>query len=191
MQTTQRLYNFARNKYITFLAIVFEVLLIITCILCADAFVEEVLKTQTMLATHVPLKYAIGALLGLQYLIAIAEVFASFREDRRGFTLPIVFIPGGIVLRAVLMAALELIVIAFKLIAYFLSVLLEFFFQICRLDKIMGTAHFVDGIDRKLEFFEICVNRVYNFLYFHKIHANASVFSSVFNGSLSLWCINH
>ena len=191
MQTTQSLYNFARNKYITFFAIVFEVLMLVTFILLADVFVEEVLHIPTMLATHVPLWYAVGALLGLQYLIAIFEVIASFREDRRGITIPIVFLPGGIVLRVAIMVTLEVIVIAFKLLAYFISVLLEFFFQIVRLDKIMGTAHFVDRIDRKLEPMEILVNRIYNLLYFHKIHANSSVFSSVFNGSLSFWCINH
>ena len=191
MRSSQSLYNFARNKYITFFAIVFEVLTLVTFILLADVFVEEVLHIPTMLATHVPLRYAAGTLLGLQYLIAIFEVIASFREDRRGFTLPIVFVPGGIVLRAAIMAVLALLVITIKLLAYFISVLLEFFFQIFRLDKVMGTAHFVDAIDRRLEIFEICVNRVYNFLYFHKIHANSSVFTSVFNGSLSLWCINH
>lgn len=185
------LYKFARNKFVTFLAMLFELLMLIACILLADALVEEVFHIQTMLATHMPLSLAIAIVLALQYLIAVLEVFASYREDRRGFTLPIVFLPGGIILRTVFMTVLDLCLISFKLVAYFLSVLLEFVFQIFRLDKFLGTAHFVDAVDRMLEPLDIFVNHIYNFLYFHKIHANASIFSSFFNGSLSFWCINH
>ncbi|MBQ9242770.1 MAG: hypothetical protein IJ165_06050 [Proteobacteria bacterium] len=185
------LYKFARNKLITFLAMLFELLMLIACILLADALVEEVFHIQTMLATHMPLNLAIAIVLALQYLIAVLEVFASYREDRRGFTLPIVFLPGGIILRTAFMTVLELCLISFKLVTYFLSVLLEFALQIFRLDKLIGSAHLVDAVDRKLEPFDIFVNHIYNFLYFHKIHANASIFSSFFNGSLSFWCINH
>ncbi|MBR4985565.1 MAG: hypothetical protein IKY83_07495 [Proteobacteria bacterium] len=186
-----RLYQIARNKYITLIAIILEILMLVSCILLADALIEEVLHIQTMLATHVPLKATVIAVLALQYMIAITEFLASFREDRRGFTLPIVFFPGGIILRAVIMAILALVVIAYKLCVYFVSVLFQFVFQILRIDKHVGTAHQVDAVDRHLEPLEIWVNRVYNRFYFHKIHANSSVFTTVFNGSLSLWCINH
>ena len=82
-------------------------------------------------------------------------------------------------------------VVALKLLVYFLSVLTAFATQILRIDKWCSTAKWVDFVDRFLEPIEYGVNRLYNWLYFNKIRANSSVFTSMFNGSLSFWCINH
>lgn len=184
-------YELAGDKRITISAIVLEVLMLIACALLADAIIENIFKIQLLFSEPVSIEKTACAVLVLQYLIAAIELIARHRDDQRGFTLPIVFLPGGIVLRTAAMFILELVVIFLKLAVYFISVLFSFVFQVFRIDKIFNTALFVDKTDHLLEPAEICVNKIYNLLYYHKIRANTSVFTSVFNSSLSLWCINH
>ncbi len=184
-------YELAEDKRITIVAIIFEILMVVACLLLGDAIVEEYLKIQTLFAQPVPIKASAIAVIVLQYLIVVIEMIARHRGDQRGLTIPLVFLPGGIVLRTLIMIVCEAAVIVFKLLSYFISVLLAFVFQSCRLDKLMGTSKLVDLTDTILEPLETGVNKLYNLLYFHKIRANTSVFTSVFNGSLSLWCINH
>ncbi len=197
-------YELAGDKRITVAAIIAEVAMVVVCVLLGDAIIEYIhnlppqmpvakffAPIQSPIASHAPLMVCIIVFLVLQYIIAALEMIVRFRDDQRGFTLPIVFIPGGILIRTILMAVLELLVIVFKLLIYFVSVLLSFIFQILHISKILGTGHIVDAADQTLEPIEILVNKLYNLLYFHKIHANSSVFTSVFNCSLSFWSINH
>lgn len=185
------LYQLACDKRITISAVVLEILMVLACILLGDAVAQQVLEIPTMLDNHVSVRMAVVIVLVLQYLLVGIEMVARFREDRRGFTLPLVFLPGGIVLRTAFMAVLTVVVVALKLLVYFVSVLFAFIFQIFRVDRLFNTAFLVDGADRVLEPLELGVNHVYNALYFHKIRANTSVFTAIFNGSLSFWCINH
>ncbi|MBQ9394251.1 MAG: hypothetical protein IJU23_01890 [Proteobacteria bacterium] len=184
-------YELAGDKRITIAAVILEVLMLISCALLTDAIIEYVFKVQLLFTEPVSIEHTSIAVLVLQYLIVTIELIARHRDDQRGLTIPIVFLPGGIIVRTVTMIILELLVITFKLLAYFISVLLSFVFQIFHVDKFLNTAALVDVTDRYLEPLEILVNKVYNLLYFHKIRANTSVFTSVFNGSLSFWCINH
>lgn len=184
-------YQLACDKRITVAAILFEAAMIVACVLLADAFVESILHIQTMLATHVSLLTSVIAVLVLQYLIAATELIARYRDDKRGFTFPLALIPGGLILRTLIMFCAECIVVIIKLAAYFLSVLFAFATQILRIDKKIGTSTLVDALDHVLEPIETGVNKLYNALYFHKIKPNTSVFTAVFNSSLSFWCINH
>lgn len=184
-------YELAGDKRITLAAVVFEVLMLVFCALLADSIIENVFKIPLLFAEPVSIEVSAVCVFVLQYLILITELIARHRDDQRGFTLPLVFLPGGIILRLLIMLCVEAVVIVFKLIVYFLSVLFSFVFQILHVDKKFGTAGVVDLTDHILEPVEIRVNKLYNLLYFHKIRANSSVFTSVFNGSLSLWCINH
>lgn len=184
-------YELAGKKRITFAAVIFEVLMLISCALLADSIIENIFKIQLLFAEPVSMKAAGCAVLILQYLILCIEMIARYRDDQRGITLPLVFLPGGIILRTAFMFLLETIVIVFKLVTFFVSVLFAFVVQILHIDKKIGTAHIVDFMDHFLEPVEMLVNKIYNLLYFHKIRANTSIFTSVFNGSLSLWCINH
>lgn len=183
-------YELACDKRVTSAAIISESAMFIACILLADATLEH-FSVQTIMASHVSLPVAIVTVLAIQYAIVALEIIARYRDDNRGMTIPLALIPGGIILRAVIMTAAIGAVVALKLCVYFLSVLVAFITQILRVDKWCSTARWVDFVDRFLEPVEFCVNRLYNLLYFNKIRANSSVFSSLFNGSLSLWCINH
>lgn len=184
-------YELAREKGITITAIVLEVLMIASCALLGDAIIEAMFKVQLLFTEPVSITKTATSVLVLQYLIVGIELIARHRDDQRGLTIPIVFLPGGIIIRAGIMIALELFVLVFKLLAYFISVLMSFIFQIFCVDKFANTTSLVDMTDRRLEPAEIFVNKTYNLLFFHKIRANTSVFTSVFNSSLSLWCINH
>ena len=184
-------YELACDKRITMMAILFEILMIVACVLLVDASLEHFWGIQTMIASHVPFHAALIAVIVLQYVLVSIELIARNRDECHGLTLPLAFIPGGTIVRTLLMTTLATLVIAFKLVVYFVSVLLAFVFQILHVDKFLGTSRWVDGIDGILEPLEMSVNRLYNSLYFHKIRANTSVFSSVFNGCLSFWCINH
>ena len=193
--SASRWYNFATSKRITVTAIISEALMLIAIILLGDAVANENLNLPTPLAQHIPISFGIACVIILQYVILTTELFARYRDDTRGMTLPIAFIPGGTILRSVIMFILIAPVITLKLVVYFLSVLLAFVFQICRIHKFRDPAKILDFItdktDTLLEPIEYFVNKTYNLLYFHKIHANSSIFTSIFNGSLSLWCINH
>lgn len=184
-------YEWACDKRITLAAIVFEVLMVISCILLADAINAEVLKNETMLASHVSVVTAGVTVLILQYLIAGTELIARYRDNTGKFTLPLVFLPGGIIIRSVTMIGLCSVVVAIKLIVYFISILITFLLQILRVERLLNTSVMVDYPDAFMEPLEKFVNDVYNVLYYHKIRENSSVFTSVFNGCLSLWCINH
>lgn len=183
-------YELACDKRITLAAIVFEAAMLVSFVLCADALLEY-LQIQTIMASHISLSSAVTAVLLCQYAIVATEWIARYRDDNRGRTIPIVLLPGGIILRALIMCAATVCVIAIKLLVYFISVLIAFIGQITRLDRFIGTSALVDAIDRGLEPIEFGVNCLYNGLYFNKIRANSSVFTAVFNSSLSLWCINH
>lgn len=184
-------YELARDKRVTIAAVVLEGLMVVACVLLVDSINAEFFKVQTMLASHVPLKVALVVVALLQYGIVATELVARHRVERRGWTIPLVFLPGGIVFRSALMFMLCGSVVIVKMAVYFVSVLLEFVFQLLHISRLAGTATLVDLADRALEPLEMGVNRVYNALYYSKIVANSSVFTSVFNGTLSLWCINH
>ena len=184
-------YEIACDKRITLTAIVLEVLMLISCILLADAVNAELLKNETMLASHVSFAMACAFVGVLQYLIVSVECIARFRDDTRGLTLPLAWLPGGIIVRSVLVYTLSIVVICMKLIIYFLSVMFTFLLQILHVDKKCTTSGMVDIVDRVTEPVERLVNSLYNLLYYHKIRKNTSVFTSIFNGSLSFWCINH
>ena len=191
-------YELACDKRITLTAIVFEVLMLISCVLLTDSVLVTLAEHyphkvmyDPIFASHVPLVFAIWCVVVLQYLITIIEMIARFRDDTRGLTIPLVWLPGGMIVRSVLILALAILVISIKLVIYFTSVMLTFLFQIIHIDKHWTTCHLVDITDRVMEPLERYVNKLYNILYYHKIHANTSVFTSIFNGSLSLWCINH
>ena len=184
-------YELACDKRITLAAIVFEVLMVISCILLLDAVNAEVFKIETLLASHVSVKTACIIVIILQYLIFITELIARHRDQKGGFTIPLVVLPGGIILRTILMFSLCACVVSFKLIIYFISILTTFILQLLHIEKYINTSILVDIPDLIMEPFEYGVNTIYNHLYYHKIRANSSVFTSVFNGSLSLWCINH
>ena len=201
MSNTSFIHRFAENKKITtFLAIFFEVQMLIACFLLGDAIVQNVLQIQTMFSNSVPLTFSFAYIIVLQYIIIGLELIVRFRgttkyikkgKERKIGTCPIVFLPCGIIFRTLFMAVLEILILIFKLLIYFLSVLFEFLCQIFGVSKYIGSATLVDVADSIMEPLEYGINSVYNFLYFHKIQPNTSVFSSVFNGSLSLWCINH
>lgn len=184
-------YQLACDKRITLLAILLEAAMVVACVFLADAVAETIFHIPTMMASHVSMTTALIAVGMLQYLIVATELIARHRDAHCGFTLPLVFIPGGLILRTFLVTGCNLAVITLKLLVYFVSVLLAFAFQILRVNKHLGSARLVDLTDRLLEPVEIAANRLYNALYFNKIRANTSVFTAVFNGSLSLWCINH
>ena len=184
-------YELACDKRVTLAAIIFEVLMVISCVLLADAINAEVLENETMLASHVSVVTAGVIVLVLQYLIAGTELIARYRDRTDKFTLPLVLIPGGIILRTVTMFGLCAVVVAIKLIVYFVSILLTFLLQILHIERVVNTSVMVDYPDISMEPLEKFVNDVYNVLFFHKIRENSSVFTSVFNGCLSLWCINH
>ena len=177
-------YQLACDKRITLLAILLEAAMVVACVFLADAVAETIFHIPTMMASHVSMTTALIAVGVLQYLIVATELIARHRDAHRGFTLPLVFIPGGLILRTFLVTGCNLAVITLKLLVYFVSVLLAFAFQILRVNKHLGSARLVEPV-------EIAANRLYNALYFNKIRANTSVFTAVFNGSLSLWCINH
>lgn len=184
-------YQLARHKAITIIAIILEINMVFVCILLGDALAQQVFNIQTLLANHVSIPLFIVGFLLLQYGIVVVERMARFRRNADGFTLPLAFLPGGIIVRTVIILALEFIVIFFKLIVYFVSVLYEFVFQILHIHKFIGTSKFVDTTDFILEPLEIGVNYIYNFLYYHKIQPRTSVFNAFFNSTLSFWCINH
>ncbi len=183
-------YELARDKRITLAAIIGETAMVISCVLLCDAALEH-FGAQTPLASHVSLWTALTAVLGFQYIMLAIEAVARYRSDNRGLTIPLALLPGGIIARAVIMFAAIAAVASVKLLVYFLSVLTAFAIQILRLDRRFGTGKIADLIDRAAEPAEHAVNRLYNLLYFNKINANSSVFAALFNGSLSLWCINH
>ena len=201
MTNNSFIHRFAENKKLTtFLAIFFEVQMLIACFLLGDAIVQNVFKIQTMFSNSVPLMFSFAYIIILQYIIIGLELIVRFRgttkyikngKEHKIDTCPLVFVPCGIIFRTLIMAVLELLILIFKLLIYFVSVLFEFLCQIFRVSKYIGSATLVDLSDSIMEPLEYAVNSVYNFLYFHKIQSNTSVFSSVFNGSLSLWCINH
>ncbi len=189
-------FELARDKRITIAALVLDVLSVLFILLLVNELVAVQFGIQTFSLNHEPSwdgvkNMALFFVLPTQYLLAVVELIARYREDGRSFTLPIVFLPFGHVLRFLIMFALEAIVVAVKLVVYFLSVLIEFVLMICRLDKVAGTALCVDAVDRCLEPVEKFVNATYNFLYFNKIQTNGNIFNSVFNNCLTLWCINH
>lgn len=184
-------YELACKKRITILAIILEVLMLIACFLLGDAAMGQFLNIQTPLAYHMSISTSLIVVLVLQYILLAVEFIARHREDRRGFTLPVAFIPGGTVIRTFIMLISNIIVMSLKMITYFFSVMLAFIFQICHVDKYIGTAHLTDMTDHLLEPIEIGVNKLYNLLYYHKIKPNTCIFTSIFNGSLSFWCINH
>lgn len=184
-------YELACKKQITIAAIILEVLMLAACFLLGDAVLGYFFNIQTPLAYHLSIKTGLIVVLVLQYLILATELIARHREDRRGLTIPIVFLPGGIVIRTLLMLVLNTAVMLLKMTIYFLSVMFAFVFQILHIDRIIGTAHITDWTDRCLEPFEMGVNKLYNLLYYHKIKPNSCIFTSIFNGGLSFWCINH
>ncbi len=186
-------YELASLKIWTIIAIALEILMVIACFLLGDAFLQQELHVQTMFDNHTSLLTAGIIVLILDYLIVSVEFVVSYRDDNKGKIVPLLFsiLPGGVILRFVLMLILELVVVSFKLIVYFVSVLLEFVFQITHVDKLVGTSLLVDSRDRCVEPFERFVNYMYNLMYFCKIHTNSNVFTALFNNSLSFWCINH
>lgn len=189
-------YELSRDKAVTVSALVLEVLCIISLVLLGDALVahfhlESKLGIQTVMSNHLSVKVSCIIFLIIQYLLVAVEFIARYRVEKRSFTIPLVFLPGGNVLRLAIMFTLEAVVVAVRLVVYFLSVLFQFIFLILRLDKFFGTAHIVDFVDRFLEPIEYFVNSVYNALYYNKIQKNGNVFNSVFNCNLTLWCINH
>ena len=187
---TMTRYELARDKRITLAAIIGETAMVVSCVLLCDAALEH-FGAQTPLASHVSLQTALTAVLAFQYFILAIEGVARYRSDNRGLTIPLAFLPGGIIARAVIIFAAVAAVASVKLLVYFLSVLAAFVLQIFRLDRRIGTGKIADLIDRIAEPAEHAVNRLYNLLCFNKINANSSVFAAMFNGSLSLWCINH
>ena len=189
-------YELSRDKAVTVSALVLEVFCIISLVLLGDAIVaqfhlESKLGIQTVMSNHLSVKVACIIFLIIQYLLVAVELIARYRVEKRSFTIPLVFLPGGNVLRLMIMLCLEAAAVAVRLVVYFLSVLFQFIFLIFRLDKVVGTAHIVDLVDRFLEPVEYFVNSVYNSLYYNKIQKNGNVFNSVFNCNLTLWCINH
>ena len=189
-------YELSRDKAVTVSALVLEVLCIISLVLLGDAIVaqfhlESKLGIQTVMSNHLSVKVACIIFLIIQYLLVAVELIARYRVEKRSFTIPLVFLPGGNVLRLMIMLCLEAAAVAVRLVVYFLSVLFQFIFLIFRLDKVVGTAHIVDLVDRFLEPVEYFVNSVYNSLYYNKIQKNGNVFNSVFNCNLTLRCINH
>ncbi len=184
-------YELACKKQITIAAIILEVLMLVACFLLGDAALGYFLNIQTPLAYHLSIKTGVILVLVLQYMILATELMACHREDRRGLTIPLVFLPGGIIIRTLLMLVFNTIVMTFKMAIYFISVMFAFVFQILHLDKVLGTAHITDWTDRCLEPLEMGVNKLYNLLYYHKIKPNSCIFTSIFNTGLSFWCINH
>ena len=137
-------YELACDKRVTLAAIISESAMIVACVLLADAALEH-FSIQTMMASHVSLQAAIIVVIAIQYVIATIEIVASYRDDNRGATIPIAFVPGGIILRFVLMVVAIGAVVALKLLVYFLSVLTAFATQILRIDKWCSTAKWADS----------------------------------------------
>ena len=127
----------------------------------------------------------------LQYLLVGVEILSSYRVENRSFTFGVVFFPLGHLLRVIFVFVLCVPLIVVKLLVYFSSVVLSFLFILTRTDKYLGTARLVDSMERVLEPLELGVNHIFNFLYFNKIQPSGNAFSVLFNGNLTLWCINH
>ena len=187
------MYELASLRIWTVAAIVLEVSFVIACFFLGDAVLQQVFHIPTMFDNHTSLVVAGVFVIVLNYLIVVVERIVSFRDENKGWILPLLLmcIPGGVILRFVIMLAVELVVVFSKLIVYFVSVLAEFVFQILHVDKYIGTSILVDGCDRVFEVLEEPVNIMYNCMYFCKIHTNSNVFTALFNNSLSFWCINH
>jgi len=185
------IYDLSRDKRVTVTALILEVLSVLSLVVLLNALLGDQFGLQTAIFKNLTWQKCLVAVLALQYLLVGLELLARYREETRGWTLPLVFLPMGHVLRFALILALALIVIVFKLLVYFVSVVLSFVFLLTRTNKFMGTAHLVDTVDRLLEPLETFVNRTYNALYFNKIRTNGGVFNAFFNGSLVFWCINH
>jgi len=185
------IYDLSRDKRVTIAALVLEVLSVLSLVVLLNALLGDQFGLQTAIFKDLSWQKSLGLALVIQYLLVGLELLARYREETRGWTLPLVFIPMGHVLRFALMFALALLVIVFKLLVYFVSVVLSFVFLLTRTNLVLGTAHLVDTVDRFLEPIETFVNRVYNALYFNKIPTNGGVFNAFFNGSLVFWCINH
>ena len=180
----------ANDKRMAVLVFILELCTFITLLLLADSSVAKIFERDTLLATHLSIEILIVILLVCQYLSFVSEYIVSHREEERQFTLPITLLPFGNLLRFAILFVLELLAVIPKLIFYFFSVLFAFVFMILHIDRFMP-GNFVDIFDHLMESYEIKVNKMFNLLHFNKIKANSSVFSSVFNSFLTLWCINH
>jgi len=184
-------YDLSRDKRVTIAALVLDVLCLLSFALLADSFLGDTLGIQTVMSNHVSPTIAIIVAVVIQYMLVAVEMIARYREDARGITLPIVFLPGGHILRFAILLLFTSVFLVIRLITYFLSVLFQFVCLVTRLDKVIGSAHIVDFIDRRLEPFDWVVNIMYNLLHYNKIQTNGNVFNTVFNCNLTFWCINH
>ena len=184
-------YELARDKRITISALILEVLSIISFILLVDSILGNQLGVQTIMANHLSWTISSAIVIVIQYALVTIEMIARYREEKCGFTLPLVFLPFGHIVRLLIMLVLAIGVVSLKLIVYFVSVLIQFALLIFQLQKYLGTAHLVDITDICFEPMERFVNATYNLLYFNKIEINGNVFNTVFNGNLTFWCINH
>ncbi len=193
-------YELSRDKSVTVAALVLDVFCVLSCVLLADSLLGDTLGIQTVMSKHISPVIAIIIALVIQYLLLGVELIARYREEIRGFTFPIVFIPGGHILRFVFMVVIELLPVLIRLLAYFLSVLVQIIgiipgvrliFRLLSRVTALDGGTFVDNIDGLLEPLDWFVNRVYNVLYYNKIQQNGNVFNAVFNCNLTFWCINH
>ena len=144
-------YELACDKRITLAAIVFEILMVVSCILLLDAVNAEVFKIETVLASHVSVKTACICVLVLQYLIVATECIARYRSEVNKMTLPLVFLPGGIIFRTLFMFLICATVVSLKLVVYFVSILITFVLQIVHLNKVIDMSELVDIPDRIME----------------------------------------
>lgn len=141
------------------------------------------------------MKEAMLPWIGVFIVADVALTFVERQIGRRSLveegshrTLPISWIPGGRVGRLALMLALCAPVLLVKLVAYFLwlTVLIPAAWVS---GHTMGKG--IDLFDKFWSPVEFAVNWVFNALHYCKINPRSSAFSSFFNLSLSMWCLNH
>lgn len=188
------IYEIARDKRITIASLVFEVFALISLLLLADSVIANVFQAsglQAILTKHLSITTSVVIVLIIQYILVALEMVARYREDIRSFTLPVVWLPFGNWLRLLVMILIVTPFALIKLICYFVSALIEFVFMITRLNAEIEIKRDIDWVDTLLEPIECDINCLYNFLYYNKIHTNGNIFNAIFNGNLTMWCINH
>lgn len=107
-------------------------------------------------------------------------------------TLPLIFLPLGRALRLLIVLLTVLPIITAKLIIYFLYFALASPL-LATLGHVFGwnVGRPLDIFDDAWEWLERFVNHLYNSLYYCKINERSNAFTTCFNITLPLWCLNH
>jgi len=187
-----RLVSAARSKAVTLIAVLLESMELIAVLLIVDILLAQQQQRPPFVDHAFSTFHFLATLLLLQYLLVATELIARHRQRQPGFTLPLVFVPFGRLLRVALLSTLGLLVLLPKLLVYFLYLTLGLVL-IAPLARLTNGAvlRAIDLFDTFFEPIEGMANALHNLLHFNKIESQRTVFASVFNATLTLWCVNH